>query len=142
MPGIEHEEYLPEARRRKMEVIHSLVPNGDLGTRHIARDGPVVRLALDQHRRLITSEVEPVHLGCRRVTNGDRERALKVQTLVGGEIGLGECLEFSAGVSIRDGANPLVVRHRGLTLLVTGPRKEAKPTGAGPVDQRVSRHLR
>src|SRR5215475_8206813 len=27
----------------------------------------------------------------------------------------------------------------GLTLLVTGPRKEAKPTGAGPVDQRVRR---
>lgn len=28
-----------------------------------------------------------------------------------------------------------------LTGLVTGPRKEAKPTVAGPVDQRVRRHF-
>jgi hypothetical protein len=44
--------------RRKVKIIHSLVPDGHLGTWHISALGPHVRFTLDEHGGLVAAEVE------------------------------------------------------------------------------------
>jgi len=56
----EHDEQFAVVRRRDAEQQHGLVQSADLGARRVATRGPGVRLALDQHLRVVAAEIEAV----------------------------------------------------------------------------------
>ena len=60
MLSLEDEEDLAIASGCQMKEVHGLVPHGDLRTGHVAADGEVVRLALDEGGRFFATKIEPM----------------------------------------------------------------------------------
>lgn len=62
MLGLEDEKDLAIASGRQVKEVHGLVSYGDLCTGHVAADGEVVRLALDERGWVFATKIEPMSL--------------------------------------------------------------------------------
>ena len=74
---IKHEENFSVVSRRKMEVVHSLIPDGHFSARHIARDSPIVRLTFNKYCGVLTSQIKSMNFGVPSVTDGHWKILLK-----------------------------------------------------------------
>ena len=96
--------------RSHREVVHRLIPHGQLCAGYVAPSCLAVTLALDEHRRICTPKVEDVLL--LEVANANRNREpwsnAKSRRI---ERQNGQSLEVDADLSVGRRANSLEVRH-------------------------------
>src|ERR1043166_2991970 len=114
--------------RRKVKIIHSLVPDGHLGTWHISALGPHVRFTLDEHGGLVGAEVEAAEFFPFTDANWCGKISGQLDATMGEKISY-ERFEIITSMSIADRSDSLKIVdvHGALMASRSLPRNELIP---------------